>query len=43
MHQGQYVFSQLCEFLPERVFDGIVSKYNGNRYIKHFIEQLKVE
>jgi hypothetical protein len=36
MHQGQYVFSQLCEFLPKRVFDGIVSKYNGNKYIKHF-------
>lgn len=36
MNQGKYVFAQLTEFLPGRVFDGIVEKYNGNKYVKHF-------
>lgn len=36
MNQGKYVFSQLCEFLPQRVFDSIVKKYDGDRYVKHF-------
>jgi hypothetical protein len=36
MNQGKYVFSQLVEFLPTRVFDWIVMKYQGDRYIKSF-------
>jgi hypothetical protein len=36
MNQGKYVFAQLVEFLPRRVFDTIVEKYEGNRYVKHF-------
>lgn len=36
MHTGKYVFAQLIEFLPQRVFDGIVDKYSGNKYVKHF-------
>lgn len=36
MNQGKYVFSQLTVFLPQRVFDGIVKKYGGNRYVRHF-------
>jgi hypothetical protein len=36
MIQGKYVFAQLIEFLPGRFFDGIVEKYKGNRYVKHF-------
>jgi len=36
MNQGKYVYSQLTDFLPKRVFDGIVHKYLGDRYIKHF-------
>ena len=36
MNQGKYTFAQLTDFLPRRVFDGIVSKYNGNRYVKTF-------
>lgn len=36
MNQGKYIFAQLTDFLPRRVFDGIVSKYNGNRYVKSF-------
>jgi hypothetical protein len=36
MNHGKYVFAQIIEFLPQRVFDSIVSKYNGNKYVKHF-------
>lgn len=36
MNQGKYVFSQLTAFLPKRIFDGIVLKYNGNKYVRHF-------
>jgi len=36
MNQGKYVFAQLAEFLPQRVFDGIVKKYDGDKYVKHF-------
>ena len=36
MNNGKYVFSQLIEFLPQRVFDGFVAKYSGNKHIRHF-------
>lgn len=36
MNYGKYVFSQLTEFLLQRVFDAIVEKYEGNKYVKHF-------
>jgi transposase len=36
MNQGKYIFSQLTEFLPRRVFDGIVKNHNGNKYIRTF-------
>lgn len=36
MNKGKYVFSQLVEFLPKRVFDWIVMKYQGDKYIKSF-------
>lgn len=36
MNHGKYVFSQLVEFLPQRVFDRLVTKYNGNKSVKHF-------
>lgn len=36
MNQGKYVFAQLVEFLPRRVFDRIVQQYAGNKYVKHF-------
>lgn len=36
MHQGRYVFSQLCDFLPKRIFDRLVDKYEGNKYVKSF-------
>ena len=36
MHQGKYVFAQITEFLPRRVFDGIVQKYHGNKHTRTF-------
>ena len=36
MNTGKYVFTQLTSFLPQRIFDKFVSKYNGNKYVKHF-------
>jgi hypothetical protein len=36
MNQGKYVFSQMTEFLPQRVFDKLVMKYSGNKYVRHF-------
>src|SRR5512133_1709171 len=36
MNQGKFVFSQLMEFLPKRVFDCLVEKYDGDKYIRHF-------
>jgi len=36
MNTGKYVFSQLCSFLPQRVFDTIVNKYDGDYRVRHF-------
>lgn len=36
MNQGKYVFTQLTSFLPCRVFDRFVAKYNGNFKKRHF-------
>ena len=36
MSQGQYVFTQLCSFLPKRIFDCLVDKYEGNKWVKSF-------
>jgi len=36
MNQGKYVFTQLTDFLPKRVFDGIVARYYGDKNIRHF-------
>lgn len=36
MNQGKYVFAQLTEFLPQRVFDRIFAKHKGNKYVRHF-------
>jgi len=36
MNQGKFVYSQLTDFLPQRVFDRLVQKYNGNKHIRHF-------
>lgn len=36
MNQGKYIFAQLTEFLPRRVFDRIVQGHSGNKYIRSF-------
>lgn len=36
MNQGKYIFAQLTEFLPRRVFDRIVDKHDGNKYVRSF-------
>lgn len=36
MNTGRYIFTQLTDFLPKRVFDRLVDKYEGNKYVKTF-------
>ena len=36
MNNGKYVFAQIVSFLPSRIFDKCVLKYEGNKWIKHF-------
>ena len=36
MNQGRYIFAQLTDFLPRRVFDTIVAKYDGNKKVRTF-------
>ena len=36
MNQGKYIFAQLTDFLPRRIFDRIVAKHDGNKYVKSF-------
>ncbi|WP_084668402.1 DUF4372 domain-containing protein [Arenibacter nanhaiticus] len=35
MNQGKYVFVQITEFLPRRVFDHIVKSHQVNMYLRH--------
>lgn len=36
MNKGKYIFAQLTDFLPRRVFDRIVENHLGNKYIRSF-------
>jgi Domain of unknown function (DUF4372)/Transposase DDE domain len=36
MYCGKYVFAQLIEFLPQKTFQRIVMKHQGDKYIKSF-------
>ena len=36
MEHPKYVFAQLTDFLPKRVFDGIVQKHGGDKFVRHF-------
>ncbi|MDD2300433.1 MAG: DUF4372 domain-containing protein [Fermentimonas sp.] len=36
MNQGKYIFAQHTDFLSRRVFDTIVTKYEGNKKIRIF-------
>jgi hypothetical protein len=33
MNHGKYVFAQIVEFLPYKVFDKFVDKYRGKKYV----------
>ena len=36
MNQGQYIFSQIMDFLPKKKFDRCVELYGGNRRMRSF-------
>lgn len=36
MNKGKYVFAQITDFLPRRIFDRLVSKYQGNKHVREF-------
>jgi hypothetical protein len=36
MDKGKFIFAQYMSFLPNRIFDTCVNRYNGNSYVKHF-------
>lgn len=36
MDKGKFIFAQYMSFLPNRIFDTCVKRYNGNAYVKHF-------
>ena len=36
MNQGKYVFAQIVSFLPQRAFDNLVNRYNGDYRVRHF-------
>ncbi|MBQ2243947.1 MAG: DUF4372 domain-containing protein [Bacteroidales bacterium] len=36
MNAGKYIFNGLVSFLPKRVFDGIVKRREGDKWVKHF-------
>lgn len=36
MNAGKYIFSQLVSIFPKRVFDGIVKRHEGDKWVKHF-------
>lgn len=36
MNYGKYVFAQVITFLPARIFDRCVEKFDGDKWVKHF-------
>ena len=36
MNQGQYIFSQIMDFLPKKIFDRCVDHYGGNHRVHSF-------
>jgi hypothetical protein len=36
MNQGKYIFAQLTDFLPRRIFDSIVEHHQGNKFVRSF-------
>ena len=36
MPQTPYIFNQLISYIPKDIFDRLVKKYNGNKFIKEY-------
>lgn len=36
MNKGKFVFAQVVQFLPARIFDRCVAIYSGNKKVRHF-------
>ncbi len=36
MDKGKFIFAQVMSFLPNRIFDTCVKRYDGNAYVKQF-------
>ena len=36
MNKGKYVFAQVAEYLPARLFDKYVARFDGNKKVRHF-------
>ena len=36
MNAGKYVFAQIADHLPSRIFDKCVARYSGNKHLHHF-------
>ena len=36
MDKGKFIFAQFMSFLPNRIFDTCVKRYDGNAYVKYF-------
>jgi hypothetical protein len=36
MNSSKYIFAQLTDFLPRRIFDRIVESHDGNKYVRTF-------
>ena len=37
MNQGKFIFAQLTDFLPRRVFDRLVEKFEGNKHVRSYL------
>lgn len=36
MNQGKFIFAQITDFFPRRIFDRIVYEHQGNKYVRSF-------
>ncbi|MBK7968540.1 MAG: DUF4372 domain-containing protein [Bacteroidetes bacterium] len=36
MSTGNYVFAQIEDHLPSRIFDKCVARYSGNKHLRYF-------
>ncbi|NQY75426.1 MAG: DUF4372 domain-containing protein [Candidatus Margulisbacteria bacterium] len=36
MHQFNTIFNQFLQLIPKNELNKLISRYNGDRYVKHF-------